>query len=241
MSAARPVYRYRPLGSALFGGPVGGRRPAPRIALGDTASLLFPASVQRWSSLVQQYAGSIPLPFLLAWIQKESAGNPCSYTSLHESGIWQLMPPGNTNVAGTTEAALRAACVGATQTASRPLTADEATHQVKSGLQYVNWAKDYARQYVNWPESNPDFWKMVKMVHVAPARVKEYAPGASSWAEFRRRAAAGGDTPASWLDNAEWVGNFGTGGGASSALAILVFAGLVAGGTVLYLRSRSRR
>lgn len=242
MSAARPVYRYRPLGSALFGGPVGGRRraapmPAP-IPMGD-ASMLFPASVQRWSPLVQQYAGSIPLPYLLAWIQKESAGNPCSYTSLHESGIFQLMPPGNTDVASTSEAALRAACIGATQSASRALTASETQEQVKSGLQYVNWARDYARKYVNWPETSPDFWKMVKMVHVAPARVKEYAPGASSWAEFRRRAAAGGDTPASWLDNAEWVGNFGVGGG-SNALAILVVVGLVAGGTVFYLRSRRR-
>lgn len=234
-----------PRGSALFGGPLGGRTPysaarGPLTPLGgDLSAFVFPASVMRWDPLLAQYAGSIPLPFLRAWLLKESNGNPCSYTSLHESGIFQLMPPGNTQTGGTTEAALRAACIGTSQSASRPLTAAETTEQVKSGLQYVNWARDYAKKYVSWPESSPDFWRMVKMVHVAPARVKQYAPGASSWAEFRRRAAAGGDTPASWLDNAEWVGGFGVGGG--TTLAILLFVGLVAGGTVLYLRSRSRR
>jgi len=33
------------------------------------------------------------MDFLLAWISKESGGNPCSYpSSTGESGIWQLMP-----------------------------------------------------------------------------------------------------------------------------------------------------
>lgn len=216
--------------SPLFGTP----SPA---SLGGITSAVFPVAVVRWTDLVKRYAGSIPVPFLLAWIQKESNGNPCSYTTLRESGIFQLMWPGNLNEGGTTEEKLRAACVGTTQSASRALTGGETEEQVRSGLQYVNYAREYARKYVNWPESNPDFWRMVKMVHVAPARVKQYAPGASSWAEFRQRAAAGGSTPASWLDNAEWVGGYGVGGGSA---AILVLVGLAAVGALFYFRSRRR-
>jgi hypothetical protein len=220
--------------SALFG--------VPRAALGGIAEVTevatFPASVTRWAGLVKKHAGSLPIPFLLAWIKKESGGNPCSYTTLRESGIFQLMYGGNLDAGGTTEAALRGACIGTTQSASRALTAQETEEQVRSGIQYVNYARDYARKYVNWPESSVDFWNMVKMVHVAPARVKQYAPGASSWAEFRRRAEAGGNTPAHWLDNAEWVGRFGEGGGGSLVPVVLV--GLVAAGALFYLRGRRR-
>lgn len=200
------------------------------------AAFTFPTAVSRWAPLVQRYAGGIPLPFLLAWIQKESNGNPCSYTTLRESGIFQLMWGSNLNEGGTTEDALRAACIGTTQSASRPLTTAELEEQVRSGVKYVNYARDYARRYVNWPESSTDFWKLVKMVHVAPARVKQYAPGATSWADFRARAAAGGNTPAHWLDNADWVGGHGIGGGGGTAMLVLV--GLAAIGAVFYLRGR---
>lgn len=225
------------LGSPLFGGPIS--RSTLGADVGAVVSPAFSANVLRWGSLLDKYRGTIPLQYLFAWIKKESNGNPCSYTTLRESGIFQLMYPGNLNEGGTTEEKLRAACVGTTQQASRSLTAAETEEQVRSGLQYVNYAKAYARRFVNWPESNPDFWKMVKMVHVAPARVKQYAPGASSWAEFRRRAEAGGNTPASWLDNAEWVGAFGTGGG-GAGLAMVLLVGLAAAGTLFYLRSRRR-
>lgn len=231
-----------PIGSQLFGGPLSrtARSAARgRDAMSGIADAIWPASVLRWGPLLQKYAGSIPIPYLYAWIKKESNGNPCSYTTLRESGIFQLMPPGNTSEGGTSEAALRAACVASTQQASRPLTEAETEEQVKSGLQYLNYAKSYARKYVDWPESSTDFWKMVKMVHVAPARVKQYAPGARNWAEFRARAAAGGNTPANWLDNADWVGSYGVGAGGVSTAA-LVLVGLAAVGAVFYLRSRRR-
>jgi hypothetical protein len=207
--------------------------------VGAVVSPIFPASVLRWGPLLKKYGGSIPLPYLFAWLQKESYGNPCSWTSLRESGIFQLMYPGNLNEGGTTEEKLRAACVGTTQKASRDLTASELEEQVRSGIQYVRHAMAYARKYVNWPESGTDFWKMVKMVHVAPARVKQYAPGASSWTEFRQRAAAGGNTPAHWLDNAEWVGSRGTGGG--GPITTIVVIGLVTAGVLFLLHTRSRR
>lgn len=228
-----------PIGSALFGGPISRRRGARAMAMSGITSAIFPLSVLKWSPLLDRYGSGYPRGFLNAWIKKESDGNPCSYTTLRESGIFQLMPPGNTTEGGTSEAALRAACVASTQQLARPLTAAEADEQVRSGIKYLDYAKDYARQYVNWPESNPDFWKMVKMVHVAPARVKQYAPGAKSWAEFRARAAAGGNTPASWLDNAEEVGSYGT-GVMDSGTVVAVVVGLATVAALFYLRSRSR-
>lgn len=231
--------RIRPLGSALFGGPISCSRnqPVPREAMAGITDAIWSTSVLQWTDRLKKYGSAYPLPFLYAWLKKESGGNPCSYTTLRESGIFQLMPPGNTGEGGTTEAALRAACSGSSQQATRALTSAEADEQVRSGIQYLDHAKAYARQYVNWPESNPDFWKMVKMVHVAPARVKQYAPGASSWAEFRQRAAAGGNTPANWLDNAEYVGSFGSGVG---NVAMLVIVGLATAGALFYLLRRRR-
>jgi hypothetical protein len=231
--------KIRPLGSALFGGPISCSRnvPPPHVALSGITDAIWSPTVLQWTPLLQQYGSAYPLQFLYAWLKKESGGNPCSYTTLRESGIFQLMPPGNTSQGGTTEAALRAACSGSSQQATRALTQAEAAEQVRSGIQYLDYAKGYARQYVDWPESNPDFWKMVKMVHVAPARVKQYAPGSSSWAQFRQKAAAGGDTPANWLDNAEWVGSFGTGVG---NVTMLVLVGLATAGALFYLLRRKR-
>ena len=238
MRQARPAYRSAPRSSLLFGGQVSRLRDVRSgpPALSGIADAIWPASVLQWTPYLKRYGGSIPLPFLYAWLKKESGGNPCSYTTLRESGIFQLMPPDNTSRGGTSEAALRAACVGTSQAVGRTLTAAEADEQVRSGIQYVNYARNYARALVNWPESSPDFWRLVKMVHVAPARVSQHAPGTSSWTEFRRKAAA--NTPAHWLDNAEWVGGFG--GGGISGTAMLVVAGLVAAGSLFYLRSRRR-
>lgn len=214
-----------------------------RATLGAAPALEFPASVMRWLPLLRKYAGSVPIPFLLAYIKKESNGNPCTYTTLRESGIFQLMWPHNLREGVTSEEALRSACVGTSQRASRPLTDAEAEEQVASGLRYINFTRAYARRYVDWPETSADFWRMVKMVHVAPARVKQYGPGSKDWAEFRRRAEAGGDTPKNWLDNAEWVGGYGAGGGSvgegGSLLAVLAIAGIVTLGSMAYFKRRA--
>lgn len=236
LAATQPV--VVPIGSVLFGGPVSHRcrnSPAP---LGGITDAIWPTSVLQWTPLLKKYGSAYPLQFLYAYIKKESNGNPCSYTTLRESGIFQLMPPGNTSEGGTTEAALRTACTGSSQTATRALTPAESELQVSSGIRYLDHTKAYARKYVNWPESSPDFWRMVKMVHVAPARVKQYAPGAKNWAEFRRKAEAGGDTPKNWLDNAEWVGGFGA--GFSGNLAMLAIVGLATAGALFYLLRRRR-
>lgn len=229
-----------PSGSALFGGrrsrgaayhTTMGPRGRTLSAFGDVQAS-WPASVEQWRPLLQKYAGGIPIEFLLAWISRESGGNPCSYTTLHEAGIWQLMPPDNTARAGTTEAALRAYCVGSTQQAARPLTQDELDEQVRSGIQYINYARQLAHSVVPWSESNPDFWKMVKMVHVAPARVTAYGPGSISWADFVSRVQ---NTPASWTNNADWVGSFGVGGGGIGATISDAVAGVRGLGPVGWL------
>ena len=205
----------------------------PCALLGDEAG--FPPSVEKWRGLVSRYAGDIPVDFLLAWIQRESGGNPCSYTTLRESGIFQLMPPDNTNQGGTTEAALRAACSGSSQSAARQLTSDELDEQVKSGIRYVNYLRGKAHGKlvaagVTWDESNPDFWRIVKLQHAYPAPTAGWLATAAarlgrppaSWAEMR---AANPTARADVLDNAEWVGGFGVGGGAASPLKFMILLG----------------
>lgn len=183
----------------------------------------FNPSVEIWRPAIEKAAGDLPVEFLLAWIQRESDGNPCSYTSMHESGIFQLMPPDNTNVAGTTEAALRTACVGSSMRLDHALTSDEVNEQVRSGIQFVTYARQYAHDQLNavgadWPETSADFWRMVKMVHVSPVAVRRLADAAQhygrapqSWDEYAQVAA--NYVPQGWIDNAEWVGSFGEGGG----------------------------
>ena len=199
----------------------------------------FPASVEAWRSDVEGAAGDLPVDFLLAWIQRESAGNPCSYTSMRESGIFQLMPPDNTNTAGTTEAALRTACSGSSQAQTRALTQDERDLQVQSGVRYVNAMRAVAHAKldaagVTWDESNPDFWKIVKLQHAYPAPTAGWLAAAAAqlgrpvanWDEMR--AAISGYS--SVLDNAQWVGSFGAGGGnplgGTTGTLLLVAGGL---------------
>lgn len=190
-------------------------------SLGDI-DIAFPPEVEAWRPLVESYAGDLPIGFLLAWIQRESGGNPCSYTSAGESGIFQLMPPDNIATAGTSVAALRAACVGSSQTRARALTIDEMNEQVRSGIQYVNAMRAIAHAKldangVDWGEDTPDFWQFVKLQHAYPgpssgwlanAAIQLGAPPAN-WPEMRSTI-SGYDTV---LNNAEWVGAFGAGGG----------------------------
>lgn len=215
------------------------------LGLGDITDLLpFPSSVEQWRPLVTAYAGGIPVDFLLAWIQKESGGDPCSYTSLRESGIFQLMPPDNTNVGGTSEAALRAQCSGGSHSQTRPLTDAEAQLQVQSGIRYINYAIDQAQQKLNaagvsWPRSSTSFWQMVKLVFNYPGPIVGWLNAATQklghppvdWDEFRGTISG----YAGVLDNAEWVGARAN----PSALGDLTLPLILGGGlAVLWLLSR---
>lgn len=213
------------------------RRPAVRMALG--AESTFEASTEQWRPLVERYAGDLPVEMLMAWIDRESNGNLCSYTLYGEAGIFQLMPPDNIAQAGTTMAKLRAACSGTSQIKARSPTQAELEEQVRSGVQYVNYVRKLAHQKldaagVTWSETSPDFWQFVKLQHAYPAPTAGWLAAAraklgrpvKSWGELRSTISG----YSSVLDNAEWVGSFGAGGGSSSFVGRVLFGGLVAWG-----------
>lgn len=159
---------------------------------------IFSPSVEAWRSYIDRYRGTIPADFLLAWESKESGGNPCSYTSLGESGIFQIHPDESKYV--TNFAGLRTACSGSKKT--RNLTEDEKALQVTTGVELVNHYRDSVRaQLANvgaeWSESSPDFWKLVKLGHALPAVSKESLPWMtkqfgppSNWLDFVKGAMA---------------------------------------------------
>jgi hypothetical protein len=161
------------------------------------------AGAEAWRPLLTQYAGDIPVDALVAWIDEESGGNPCSLGMIEngvdiECGIFQLMSPDNTNDGGTTCAALRASCAGpASASQARGLTDDERILQVTSGLRYVQVQRAAARQALasvraTWPENSGDFWALVKSRHGAPAVASDLLPAVaaklghapSNWSEF---------------------------------------------------------
>lgn len=265
--AARPVARTARIVTPLFGGPVGGRRPiylndrGPLRSLGDdgTVAAVFNPSVEQWRADVEAQMGTLPISFLLMWIQVESNGNPCSYTSLAEAGVFQLMNGDNMVQGKTTMAEQHPVppCTAGVQTTAyrSSLTDDQAYQQVRGGIEYVNYCRarvdawlgqyGYAGQ-PGWSSSDWSYWAMVKMVHVAPAKI----PGMLS------SGLAGGGVPAdwdammqnvsgiptSWTDNARKVGLYGQGGGTVFNRTYLIYGGMAIGVVVLAaLMARSGR
>lgn len=208
----------------------------------------FAPNVEFWRPQIQRLVSSPAggIDFWLAWMSKESGGNPCGYTSLHESGPFQLMPPDNTSQGGTTEAALRAACSG--QSLARSLTDADIREYVLSFERYLAYIITYAKAKLaaagaNWSESSPDFWKMVKFVHVAPARIAPWLAAATaglghpprSWAELVPYASAA-NIPANWVANADEVGSYGR----SNTTLIIAAAVAVGAGVLFYLWKKKR-
>lgn len=242
------------------GGAARARRRRALQGLGadpDPSNPIFDPAVEQWRSLIAQYAGGIPVNFLLAWVQRESAGNPCSYTSLRESGIFQLMPGQNMQQGGTTEGELRAACSGSSQQATRQLTDDELKRQVVSGIQYIQWARQMAHTLlsqagVTWDESSPSFWAVVKLVFNYPGYIPQWLANATQQL---------GHPPADWneftstingyqsvLSNAAWVGSYGSGGGGivdqfsnmSPTTKALIVGGITVAAVLLWNRKKRR-
>lgn len=177
------------------------------------------------------------MPFLLAWLQKESDGNPCSFTKYHEAGIWQLMPGsltsdggGDLAKAGTTVSEQHPVppCTAGTQTSASisDLTSDQIAAQVSAGTTYLNYCIDMvqtALQNNGSPidQTNPDFWRFVKLVHAAPAWVKngiglvsqQLGAPVSSWDDFESTAISlgcwGSQHCTDSLANARSVGAYG--------------------------------
>lgn len=256
-SASRLIARYgrpRARGRALGGG----NYIRTRAALGDIpvygAQPPFNGYVEAWRALVEQLAGDLPVEFLLAWIDIESNGNPCSYTSLAEVGISQLEPPDNLVQGGTTAALQHPVppCVPNAQSYATfdSLTADQAYEQVRAFVQYANYCRARAHAMLDdagysWDESSGDFWSVVKMVHVAPAVIPGMlAQGtagnggspAPDWETMMRYVSG---VPASWTNNAREVGLFGTGGGSLLTPTNIVMLGLLGLG-LWYLHRATR-
>lgn len=207
----------------------------------------FSANVERWRPFILRY---VPLPaggidYWLAWITKESGGNPCSYTTLRESGLFQLMPPDNTNRGGTSEAALRAACSGSSL--ARSMTEAEIAEQMLSFQRYLSYITAQARMKlgaagVPWTDG-PSFWSFVKLQHAYPAPSQGWLQTASSrlgraptdWKEFRSALPVTSTLMERVLKNAEEVGYQSTG------MQIPIMAAAIVGGAaVLYYLYRRR-
>lgn len=209
---------------------------------------LFRSSVEAWRPLVTQFAAGKPVDFLLRWIDKESGGNPCSFTKLRESGIIQLDPSNQVTV-GTNEATMHPIppCSAGVQTTKylSNLTADQAYTQIDRGFAYIDWCIDYAREKLaaagyNWDENSTSFWSMVKMVHVAPARIPVMlAQGlacnaGTPPADWDALMFCGPfpNTPQSWTDNAGDVGSYATGLKAFGSWPTWVWVGIGVVGAV---------
>lgn len=256
-------------------GPFGGSRSRAvtravtrrRAALGDVPGT-FRASTEAWRDLVSSQAGDIPINFLMCWIDVESGGNPCDYETgagSPEVGIFQLMSPDNLARAGTTIAQMQPSppCLpnsitsigtGANQ-GFASLSSDQANEQVRAGIQYVTYCRQFARAALDaagytdgWTDQDAAFWMLVKMVHVAPSAIpsqlvqvaNQLGAPPTDWATWRAATTA---WPSHWLDVAQQVGAYGDGGGSvidsllSSQTNVLLIAGSVLALTYLWSRS----
>lgn len=234
---------------------------------GDVAGFTMPvvwpnggANTEAWRPLVEEYAGTLPINFLLKWIDWESAGNPCSWTYLKEAGIFQLEPPDNLAVAHTTMAQQHPTppCVNGVQTSAgiASLTKDQAIAQVQGGINYVNYCRDKARGYLKaagytWSESDWSFWAAVKWIHIAPAFLpKMLQQGIDGFGgvppDWLAMTAFVTGMPDNWLQNAYEVGLLGQGGGRSLLASLgktttYVMLAATAVALVVLLKQQTRR
>jgi hypothetical protein len=141
----------------------------------------FKESAEQWRTLFEQLAPDLPTDFLIAWLDKESGGNPCSLgmtdPNKFEAGIFQTMHP-NDDKFGATAAELRTGCNG--QLIEDPSLVNYDL-QASHGLNFVR-AKVAAAQThlfaagVQWDQSSSDFWKAVKQEHALPCVMGDLLP-----------------------------------------------------------------
>lgn len=145
----------------------------------------FPAKVERWRGPLLAAAGSVPVDFLLAWVEHESGGRAAlPVSSIGERGIFQIHPS-------------EAEKIGLSASDFAALTSDDAVSQnVNAGLalvrHYMSEAdKLLAKVGASWGRSG-SFWTLVKLFHGAPAVAKEGMVAVTArlgrpprdWAEF---------------------------------------------------------
>lgn len=207
-------------------------------------ALSFSSRTSAWGPYLDNSPGRGGADFQYAWIQKESDGNPCSWTKYREGGIAQLMPE-NAQSIGMNIDALHPTppCTAGTETSksSDDLTPDQAQAQADSLLKYIDHCATYVRGLLSsagttWDESQPDFWQMVKYCHALPgaqrdiiAAAPNYFGGApQNWDEFVTVAKAtncGGHGCGTTITNATAVGAYGAGGEPSFVDQIIVMTG----------------
>lgn len=188
--------------------------------------------VEQWRDDVKKQMGSLPIDFLMAWVQIESLGSGCSDTKYSEVGIFQLMAGDNIAQGGTTVDQQHPSppCIPgqSTHVWRDGFTTDQAYEQVRAGIQYANYCRTSAEAAMKaagyldqpgWSDKDWSYWAMVKMWHVSPANAPKLMYAGSSgaggipadWDDMMQY--AGGIVPVSWTDNARSVGIFGDGGG----------------------------
>ncbi len=156
----------------------------------------FPPQVEQWRPTFRRLGSDLPQDFLLAWLTKESGGNPCA-TGIPgvEAGVFQTFHPADDKF-GATFAQLRALCSG--QNLTQAMTSEFASLQANSGLNFVRGKRNAARAHLaavgaRWSESSKDFWTAVKQEHALPCVMGDLLPRVTSalgrpprsWGEFR--------------------------------------------------------
>lgn len=156
-------------------------------------------SVESWRVLATSLGTPLAIPanVTLAWVQKESGGNPCSIGETvnppQEYGIAQLYYPSDEAI--SSRANLRSACATSQVTnteiakmdraqkarvraelerLARPLTDAEKLAQMKATVGLIQKCRGAAGVYadrakVKWGQ--PDRWKLVKLYHNLPVMV----------------------------------------------------------------------
>lgn len=222
----------------------------------------FPSQVEGWRNDIKKQAGTLPIDFLLAWVQIESFGSGCSDTKYSEVGIFQLMAGDNIAQGGTSIDQQHPVppCIPgqSTHVWRDGFTDDQAHEQVRGGLQYVNYCRRNAEAALGaagylgqpgWSSNDWSYWAMVKMWHVAPADVSKLLSAGSAngiptdWDDMMTN--AGGIAPTNWTDNARAVGIFGDGGGSilnyAYSTTVQIGVGIVLAISAVYLYKRKTR
>jgi hypothetical protein len=148
--------------------------------------MAFPAKVERWRAPLQAAGGSIPVEFMLAWIEHESGGRAAlPVSSIGERGIFQIHPS-------------EAEKIGLSASEFTALTSDAAVSEnVAAGVKLVKYYMTQANTLLSkvgasWAPGS--FWTLVKLFHGAPAVAKEGVVAVTKylgrapqdWAEFYR-------------------------------------------------------
>jgi len=141
----------------------------------------FKSSAEEWRSRFAEMAPDLPTDFLIAWLDKESGGNPCSLgmtdPNKFEAGIFQTMHPADDRF-GATADQLRQGCSG--QMVVDPSMVDYDL-QASHGLNFVRGKVMAAQMHllaagVPWTTDSSDFWKAVKQEHALPCVMGDLLP-----------------------------------------------------------------